>query len=123
MRTHFLIFAAILICVISFTETAHGAAPLTYRYEHFLFSIDPADHLEWRSPREVWTWNGMPVVPPASWRVDGDSIPAFPPGVVRSEEQGWNRSAIRTTLEQVVGSALRRDPGSVVISATSSMDI
>ncbi len=102
-----------------FPESSHAYDPITYRYRHHLFTIDP-DVAGWGAPQEVWYYDQKEVVPPASLRVDGDNIPALPPGFLRSTKAGWNDGAIRTTLEKKIGSALRRAPGSVTIRGTGS---
>ncbi len=99
----------------SFTPMVSAATPLTYRYAHYLFSIDPAQHPEWRSPTEKWTANDIPLDPPAAWRVDGDDVPELPAGVQRRIVFGWNRDAIARTLEKTIASALDRPAGEVTI--------
>jgi len=39
---------------------------------------------------------------------------------VRTGKSGWNRDAIRRTLEEKIGAALHRDPGQVTIGRTAS---
>ncbi|MSR87337.1 hypothetical protein EXS70_04175 [Candidatus Peribacteria bacterium] len=99
---------------------AEAAGPITYRHKHFLYTIDPASHPEWRTPSETWLINGVPFEPPAFWRVDGDTVPPLPAGVERQETFIWNRNTIRSTLETIVGTALRRPAGNVTISRTGT---
>lgn len=96
--------------------SAIAATPLIFRHKHFLFTVDPAAYPQWRSAREQWTVNGSPIDPSATWRVDGDDVPPLPAGVERGTTFTWNRSAIRSTLEKVVGNLLARPAGDVTIS-------
>lgn len=108
---------AILFSIFNFQFSiphAH-AASLTYRYQHYLFQIDPAQHAEWRTPTETWTYNGVSFEPPAEWRVDGDDVPRLPPGVRQSATFTLNRDAIARTIKKTVASQLDRPAGSVVI--------
>lgn len=110
-----LLFLALFSVLFSlFTSVAH-AAPITFRHRHFLFTIDPVRYPQWRTPLESWTYKGAPIDPPAEWRVDGDVVPTLPDGVERREVFSWNRSAIRATLETVIGKQFERSPGSVII--------
>ncbi len=102
---------------------ANAASSLTYRYQHFLFTINPAEHREWRSPKETWTMNGIAFTPPAQWRVDGDTVPPLPAGVQRQEAFAWNRSAIRSTLQKVIGAALERPAGRVAIRRNEKNEV
>ncbi len=107
-------------CFSLFTPAVSAAGPLTYRHQHFLFTINPADHPEWRAPSESWFWNGKEFDPPAAWRVDGDAVPPLPAGVERKEIAGWNRAAIRATIDAVIGKPFYRPTGSVVIRKTAT---
>ena len=114
-RTH--ICTLCTLCTLLWTGMGIAeAAPLTYRYKHFLFPINSAQHPEWKSATEVWTWEGREIAPDPSWRVDGDAIPPLPPGVRRSLQWTWNRAAIRATIDRVAGKALVRNPGDVTIT-------
>ena len=105
-----------------FTSVAE-AAPITYRHKHFLFTIDPALHPEWHSGSEEWTYNGIPFDPPASWKVDGDTVPPLPVGVDRHAVFSWNRESIRETIEKIIAKPLRRAPGKVTIQRDAKGDI
>ncbi len=100
--------------------SAVAAGPLTYRHLHFLFTLDPATHPEWLSHAEKWTWNGTPLQPPPSWKVDGDVVPPLPAGVTREDAIAWDRDAIRRTIENVIGKALARPAGDVIIHRTET---
>ena len=106
----------VAVCAFSALPSRGHAAALTYRYKHYLFTIDPAQHPEWKSAAEVWTWEGWEIAPDPSWRVDGDAIPPLPAGVQRTLQWTWNRAAIRSTIERIIGKVLARNPGSVTIS-------
>ncbi len=100
-------------------ETASAAQPsLTFRYRHFLFTVQPA--AAWRTQREAWTFDGKPFSPSSSLLVDGDNLPPLPPGVMRTHEEDWDRGMIRRALEAKVALPLRREPGSVVIKRTGT---
>lgn len=93
-------------------------ASLTYRAGHLLYTVNvPA---EWTTPSRSWTFNGQPINPPAELLVDGDEIPAPPPGFAISDVPGINRQALRATLESKVRVPFRRDPGTVKISWTGT---
>ncbi|NOS68240.1 MAG: VanW family protein [Candidatus Peribacteraceae bacterium] len=114
-------FAALIITSALFTvhfslfTPQVDAAPLTYRYQHHIFTIDPAQHAEWRTPTETWTYNGTPFEPPAEWRVDGDEVPALPAGVRRSATFTLNRSAIARTIAKIISPQMDRPAGNVTI--------
>lgn len=98
-----------------FIRPVAAADPLIYRYNHYLFTINPANHPEWRLPVENWTFNGIPFEPPSEWKVDGDDIPSLPEGVKRQEVFAINRDAIGRTLKKIVASQLDRPAGNVTI--------
>lgn len=105
-------------------ETADAAIPnLTYRHGHHLFTVTARDTRDWQGEREVWTYRGMPVNPPASLRVDGDDVPPLPEGFERGTRPDWDLGAIRRTIEQRISSRLDRAPGSVIISRNASGSI
>ncbi|MFA6039576.1 MAG: VanW family protein [Candidatus Peribacteraceae bacterium] len=113
-RLLFLIIPLLLI-----TGKASAAEPtLTFRHRHFLYTVRPT--AAWRTTRAVWTVNGKEISPPSSLLVDGDSIPPLPPGVVLTQQDDWDRGAIRQALAMQVAEPLRRDPGSVVIRRTGT---
>lgn len=101
--------------VLGFFPRAEAAQPLTYRHRHFLFTLAPGSFAGWRGPQEVWTYRGRPIDPLPEWLVDGDVLPPLPAGVARTQRAGWNRQAIRRTLEERIASMLRRPAGSVTI--------
>ncbi len=113
-RTRYLL--AGIIASVSFLPVASAsAAPLTYRYRHYLFTVDPAKHPEWQTPEERWFYQGQEISAPAALRVDGDAVPPPPPGFEQRPVAGYNLGAIRRTLEEIVSAPLRRPAGSVTI--------
>ncbi|OIO54732.1 hypothetical protein AUJ46_02375 [Candidatus Peregrinibacteria bacterium CG1_02_54_53] len=105
----------LLVAVMPFGVSA---ASLTYRYQHHLFTIVVGN--EWQEPREVWTFEGRPAKVPATFRVDGDHVPAFPVGFQRSEVTAWNRDAIRAALKRQIASVFDRPAGSVEIQGSGT---
>ena len=91
-------------------------APITYRYQHHLFEIDPDNHPEWRASTEVWHLQGKEVQPPARLRVDGDELPELPEGLQKSESYQWIPAAIEATILGEIGQYLNRPARSVTIS-------
>lgn len=96
-----------------------AAAPLTFRYAHFLFTVAPDKHPEWRHPTETWIYNGQPISPLAELRVDGDEVPAMPQGIERQERVEWDTAAIAATLQSAVAASFDRPAGAVTISRGS----
>lgn len=103
-----------------FPETAFAYAPLTLRYQHHLFTLDPDNYPDWRGQEEVWMLHGKEIPAPTEFRVDGDVLPKTPTGLERRSGINWNREAIRQTLERKIGKVFNREPGSVRISASGS---
>jgi len=100
--------------------TAGAAGELLYRYQHHLFTIQPARYPEWRQLKEVWTYAGRTVMLPVEYRVDGDKVPPLPPGFQRREEVQWNRDAIRAVLTHSIASVFDRKAGNVTIRRSST---
>lgn len=94
---------------------AAATAPITFRYRHHLIVVQPRTMERWRLPDEVWTAYGRAFTPPSRLRVDGDRIPSVPPGVRKSQRDGWNLEAIKASLAQEVSARLDRAPGAVTI--------
>lgn len=110
------VFGLMLSALLTSPLIAGAAyAPLTLRYEHFLFELDPDDYPAWRSSEERWTYFGEPFQPPESLRVDGDSIPSLPEGVQRTSHSSWDRGAIQATIDRQIAGVLNREPGAVTI--------
>ena len=119
MRSHSSIISltvSLCLAVALLPKHAQAAyAPLTFRYTHFVFEIDPDDYPAWRSSEESWLYFGEPFLPPGDLRVDGDVLPSLPQGVSRSSNFTWDLGAIRSTLELQIARLLDREPGSVTI--------
>jgi len=99
---------------------ADAAGPITFRYKHFLYTLNPASFPAWNSQVETWTYNGKRIEPPASLLVDGDVLPALPPGMQKGFQRGWNKDAIRQTLRERIASDLDRPAGAVTIKKNAS---
>jgi len=96
---------------------------LTYRYDHYLFTINPNLLPSWRKTEEVWQYNGEEIHPPAMLRVDGDSIPDLPEGMVRSLRLIWNRDAITETIAEIIAPSIDRSRGTVSIDTDTDGNI
>lgn len=97
---------------------ASAQAPLTLRYRHFLFTVQPI--AAWKTTVPVWTYRGQPFTPPASLLVDGDAVPPLPPGVSVTLGSCWDHGAIRDAIAAHIAPALHRDAGNVVIKGTGT---
>lgn len=116
MNARFSVLTLVSAFLLALPHGAHAAyAPLTLRYEHFLFELDPDDHPAWRFNEEQWTYNNEPIVPPAALRVDGDTLPPLPEGVQLRSFSSWDKGAIQATIDRQIAGVLNRDPGSVTI--------
>ena len=107
--------ASFLVAIYLPTIAEAQFAPLTFRYEHYLFEVDPDEHALWRATEESWTYLGEEILPPPALRIDGDNIDPLPEGIVRTTQLSWDEAAIRTTLQQQIASLIDREPGSVTI--------
>lgn len=101
-------------------QTAHALEPLTFRYRHFLFKIDPDAHPAWHQNAEAWFYREQPIAPIPALRVDGDDVPGLPDGVTRAAAPAWDPVAIRATIEREISPSLARDPGAVTIKRAAS---
>ena len=110
-----------LLMALALPHITSAAVPsiITFRHDHHLFTIATKDYPQWQSKKEQLMYQGMPWDAPASFRVDGDVLPALPAGVTKSSSPAWNHSAIRTDLEAIL-KPLERDPGSVIIARSST---
>lgn len=99
---------------------ASAYAPITLRHDHHLFSLDPDLFPQWREPEEIWTFNGSEIIPPSTFRIDGDAIPALSPGFAKSTQTGWRLDAIQRTVEERISAKFNRPAGAVTISKSSS---
>jgi len=104
-----------------FLSHACAAPPsLTLQHKHFLFTLTSSDMRRWQRPQETWTYRGRAVVPPTSFRVDGDHVSPLPDGWQRHTITGWNRSTIAVTLERKIAADFDRPAGSVTIGKSMS---
>ncbi len=99
-----------------FAAGTADAAMLTFQYEHHIIRLNSATYPQWRGTKTVWRMNGREIEPPSKWKVDGDTVPAPPPGVEVTTRTDWNRSAIRRTLALNLSGQLDRPAGAVTIS-------
>lgn len=97
--------------------TGAHAQSLLYRYKHFLFNVTPS--ASWHRTQDVWTFHGHPFIPPPSLLVDGDGVPPLPDGMIRTQQDTWDRAEIAASLALQIGDALHRDPGKVTIRTAS----
>ena len=113
---------ALALCIVfALPKNAKAAyAALTLRHEHFLFTIDPDYHPEWRKTGETWTYRGEEIRPPAELRVDGDIVPALPEGMEKRQSVIWNTEAIRMTIVHDVSRLFDRPAGAVTINRNGS---
>ncbi|MCA9370536.1 MAG: VanW family protein [Candidatus Peregrinibacteria bacterium] len=88
---------------------------ILYRHEHHLFSLNPNQYPSWRKTEEVWTYNGREIIPPASVRIDGDTLPPLPEGMTRSIRSVWDPAAISATIYERIATVLNRPRGEVTI--------
>lgn len=121
MRFQSAIFGSLVClgCFVCLPSAAFAYSPLTFRYEHHLFTLDPDAYPGWNTPQEIWMYEGQEIIPPAAWRVDGDDLPPLPAGVARGWKTGWNKDVIRSSLEKKIGSVLGRSAGTVTIKGGS----
>ena len=93
---------------------------LIYRYDHYLFQINPNQHADWHGEEEYWMYHGREMAAKSEWRSDGDTETNVPDGVTKYMRMSWNRTAIAETIKQVISAEINREPGSVTISRNES---
>jgi vancomycin resistance protein YoaR len=116
LRQSFIVGSIGFLGFVGFLPSA-AAAPtaLTYRYQHHIVTVPGYTVAQWQKPVEIWTVYGRPFTPPSSLRVDGDTLPPLPAGVIRGTRTGWNRDAIKATLAREVSARLDQPAGTVTI--------
>jgi len=117
------VLSSVFLLFLLVPLVSHAAQPLTYRYLHHLFFLDPDEFSQWQHSTEEWIFEGSTIRIPASFRVDGDVLPALPMGVIRNIHPDWDRDAIRSTLAEHIAAQIDRDPGTVVITRNDQDDI
>lgn len=114
-----LLSAALLTCLLTAgllpAAEAADLPALTYRHDHFLFTIDPDTQPHWRQVVELWSKDDIPTPLPQVYRVDGDHTPPLPEGYERRTETRWNRAAIARTIVERISNRFDRPAGSVTI--------
>ncbi|OGJ60757.1 hypothetical protein A3D88_04115 [Candidatus Peribacteria bacterium RIFCSPHIGHO2_02_FULL_52_16] len=102
-------------------SSAEAAYPeLTLRHKHHIFTLDPDSYPAWRGTEEVWMYEGKEIEPAAELRIDGDSLPALPRGIIRSERPTWNVHAMEVTLKKAIEPKLNRSPRDVTIKRSAT---
>lgn len=108
------------ILLWSIAGTAFAASStITYTYGHHIISVSVLSHPEWRHPKRVWFFGGLPAVPPSRFLSCG-SGEVLEPGWTHRDTAGWNGDAIVRTIEDEVASKIDREAGSVVIRRNAS---
>lgn len=108
---------------LALLPTVASAQALTLRYRHFVFPIGEKTVQSWNDNVETWQWQGMAVRAPQQLRVDGDSVPALPAGMLKTVTQRPSVERIAQTLRQDIAPRLDRARGSVVIKSTGTGSI
>ena len=116
----FLFAGVITILPIERTEAAPSA--VTFTYGHHLFTIPVGAHPEWRQATERWFYRGIEAIPPARFLSCGKNT-IVEDGWTKERSADWNSEAIIATIDQVIGSVLDRDAGSVIINRSVSGSI
>lgn len=106
--------------IVSAADEYHA---LVYRYDHHLFTLNPNDFPSWRTVEEIWQYNGEEISPPAALRVDGDSVPDLPEGMVRSLRLVWNHNAIAETITEKIAPSIDRPRGTVHIDTDADGNV
>lgn len=106
-----------IVCGLGIVPLAEAAGPaeLTLRYQHHIFSLNPAQYPFWHSVHEELRYEGKPFRAPQAMRTEGDLPQHLPHGVTRTMVQEWDAEAIAATLQSRVASVLDHLPGAVSI--------
>ena len=116
-----LLVSGLIFSFLSVPAVLHAASyPMTYRYNHHLFELQPYEYSHWKGQKQAWSSHGASIRPLAEFRVDGDLIPPLPAGVVRHTIIDWDKRAIRETLKEKISLKFDRKPGSVVMKKTGT---
>ncbi len=99
-------------------RTEAATTTLTYRHRHHVFTIRTG--ADWQSAKEVWTYRGQPIVPPAELRVEGNESIPLPDGFAKSTEVAWDEAAIAQAIAEKIVPSIDRSAGAVTISKTAS---
>lgn len=100
-----------------------NAAPITFRYDHHLFTLNPDSYGRFEAGVKQWQHNGTPVQPQAMWRTDGDVVAPLPKGVALVEVSGFSQELLESVLYSQIASSLNREAGSVVIKGSADEGI
>ncbi len=102
------------------TKVQAAPASLTYMHDHLLFTVNVNAHGEWRSGETQWLYRGMPAVPTFCGTETDCDPNIVPEGWTTGTSTGWNREAMKATIQKDVIAHLERDAGSVIISQSGS---
>ncbi|MEQ1849890.1 MAG: VanW family protein [Candidatus Peribacteraceae bacterium] len=114
-----LLAAGLFFGVMIPAHAADAPRSITYMHDHHIIVVQVAAHPEWKSAEPIWLYRGMEAIPPAELLTCGTEE-ELPPHWSKGTRAGWNRSAIRRTLEKNVASKIDREAGSVTISESGS---
>lgn len=107
-----------------FVITMEAATPtLTYRHRHHVFTINARSTADWQGTKEVWTYRGQLIVPPAELRAEGNEPVVLPDGFEKSVQIDWDQNAIANTIAEIIAGPINRPAGSVTISRNASGSI
>jgi vancomycin resistance protein YoaR len=112
----FLAGIALSFLVVPFTVCAQADPGITLHYTHHIFHVPYATMTRWRRDREQWEFRGVPVMVPASFRVDGDIIPLLPEGFARSTIVEWDLPLLEQYLRTTIAPSIDRAAGKVTIT-------
>ena len=118
-RNNLVIFGVgffLLLCAPLKSSAQPIYSVLTYRYDHYLFQINPNQYSNWHGNEEYWTYNDREIAAKSEWRSDGDKELPIPDGVTKYIRSAWNKIAIAETIKNKIESKINREPGSVTIS-------
>lgn len=106
-------------CLTLLAPIGAQAADMTVRLGYRLFTFPATTVNTWHGDDERWTFDGIPIRPPAALRVDGDDLPALPRGFVKTTVPAWDRAAIEQSLRKDVAPGIERDAGTVALRTES----
>ncbi|MCK5019765.1 MAG: hypothetical protein KAS32_22090, partial [Candidatus Peribacteraceae bacterium] len=115
MRINIFAFGFCVLFIFGVPIASAKYAPITIRYKHHIFSLDPDEFPEWLYNSTVWEMNGEEIMPNPKFRVDGDILPKLPDGLNQVTKVGWNEGAIKSTIFSEIAVFLDKEPREVTI--------